>query len=123
MVDVGRRVLVVDDSELLLDVARLHLEAHGLTVATATGLVGLRREVEARPPDLIICDVTLPGSTNEELAATIRELDIPVWLFSGLERVGLAARAELLGASAFVSKSEGLDALAALIAEHFANFS
>ncbi len=56
----AERILVIDDDETLLKLARLMLERRGYAVDTvATGAEGLSR-AEAVRPDLIVLDIVLP---------------------------------------------------------------
>jgi DNA-binding NtrC family response regulator len=106
-----KTVLFVDDSELLVDVAKLHLELQGLNVITATNLSAMTEALVSTPPDLIICDVQMPDATRGRLEAVLLEVEVPVWLFSGLEAATLAERAAAVQATGFVTKAEGLEAL------------
>jgi CheY-like chemotaxis protein len=74
-------VLVVDDNQDNLDLARLLLRRRFdvLTASTAGGAIGLAR---SRHPDLIVSDVRMPGVDGLQLARLLRadpELsDIPL---------------------------------------------
>ena len=64
----SQRILVVDDSTLMLEVARNALEESGFKVATASTLA----EFEAHDPttfDLILMDVQMPELFGDDVAA------------------------------------------------------
>jgi CheY-like chemotaxis protein len=78
-----RRILVVDDDELLREVAKVALElVGGWDVVTAhSGTQALARAVEDQP-DAVLLDVMMPGldgpATVATLRADTRTTDIPV---------------------------------------------
>jgi CheY-like chemotaxis protein len=82
-----RRVLVVDDDELILEVAQMSLEAvGGWHVTTAnSGQEGLERAVSERP-DAIVMDVMMPGMDGPTTAVALREnpvtANIPIVLLT-----------------------------------------
>ena len=69
-----RRVLIVDDDELILEVAQMCLEAvGGWQVTTASsGQEGLDRAVSERP-DAIVMDVMMPGMDGPTAAVALRD--------------------------------------------------
>jgi CheY-like chemotaxis protein len=87
-----RRVLVVDDDELILEVAQMCLEAvGGWHVTTAnSGQEGLDRAVSERP-DAIVMDVMMPGMDGPTAALALREnpvtADIPIILLTAKAQV------------------------------------
>ena len=85
----GELILVIDDEEALLDLAKMMLERRGYVVITAhNGLEGIARFKEN--PDeikLIITDSDMPHLNGTGVIRAIRELkpDIPVILSSGFQ--------------------------------------
>ncbi len=77
----ARHILVVDDDPDLVDLVRelLHGEGHSISVAST----GERAEqiARARPPDLIILDVDLPGMKGPEVCRRLREFSTAPILF------------------------------------------
>jgi two-component system cell cycle response regulator DivK len=68
----GALVLIVDDNERNLRLARDVLEFAGLrTLVTATGLDGVRVAAESRP-DVILMDIRLPDIDGPEALARLR---------------------------------------------------
>lgn len=107
----GKTILLIDDSELLLEVARYRLEQCGFTVAIATDLETLRAAIAENRPDLIVRDVEMPDVPTAELARVLLETGAPVWLFSALDEPILAERASAEGIDGYISKNAGMDAL------------
>jgi DNA-binding response OmpR family regulator len=100
-----RRVLVIDDDERLLALARLALTKHGIEVETATtGVAGLELLALDRP-DVVILDVVLPDLSGWEVLRRIRESDdVPVLLLSGRDSDVDKARGLDLGADDYLTK-------------------
>jgi PAS domain S-box-containing protein len=68
----GRRVLVVEDNADAAESLRLMLQLDGHEVeVAATGEEGLARARAARP-DVVICDIGLPGISGYDLARSLR---------------------------------------------------
>jgi len=76
----GRRLLVIDDSRLVVVMLTDGLEHEGYEVITASdGMDGLKK-VEEQRPDLIILDVQMPTMTGYEFVDKLKEQqgeDIP----------------------------------------------
>ncbi|GAA5069536.1 DNA-binding response OmpR family regulator [Thermocatellispora tengchongensis] len=93
-------VLFVEDDEVIREVTRLALERDGFEVTTAAdGPAGLEAFL-ARPPDVALLDVMLPGMNGVSLCRRIRsESLIPVIMLSARDDavdvvVGLEAGAD-----------------------------
>lgn len=72
---IGRRhVLVVDDDELLREVAKAALElVGGWRVTTASSGGEARRRAAAEQPDAILLDVTMPGLDGPATVSGLRD--------------------------------------------------
>jgi len=113
-----KTVLVVDDSQILLEVARFALEAEGYDVVTALNLDELEARRAARPPDLIVMDVQMPESYGDDVAAVLRAMRgvrAPILLFSSLGERELSERARIAEVDGYIPKSAGIEALVARI--------
>ena len=78
-------ILLIDDDETVLESIGEFLAARGHAIRTATdGLEALRR-MEAEVPDLVLCDVRMPGMNGLLFlqAARTRFPETPVVLMSG----------------------------------------
>jgi len=78
-------VLVVDDSDSMLEVVRDALEAEGLEVATETTSVQVVPRVEAERPAVLVLDVLMPGMTAVEVMSELARAEYrpPVILHTG----------------------------------------
>jgi CheY-like chemotaxis protein len=116
----GRKsVLMVDDCAELIESARQVLEPHGLDVVEATNPFAAVREATARPPDLIVLDLNMPGMDGVEVMRYLKRIpetrDIPVIAFTGEPLTDLDyARGR--GFDRIVLKESGLEALESEIA-------
>jgi CheY-like chemotaxis protein len=83
---VTRRILVIDDSELIRQASRLGLARGGFDVETAEdGELGVAA-AHADPPDAILLDLTMPGIDGAETLRRLRTHDalarVPVVLMT-----------------------------------------
>ena len=101
----GQHVVVVDDDERLLALARLALQKQGIRVSTASTAEEARRLVVADAPDLVILDIVLPDMSGWEFLRQIRETDdCLVMLLSGRDSDIDKARGLDLGADDYLTK-------------------
>ncbi len=94
------RVLVVDDDPGILDVVSYALRNEGLDVETAETAVDAERAL-ARPVDLVILDVMLPGGSGTDLLRRVRAAGnvVPILMLTARDAevdrvVGLEAGAD-----------------------------
>jgi two-component system KDP operon response regulator KdpE len=117
---VPRRILLIDDSALVLEVTRTILQTAGYDVAIAMTVEAFESERREHPPDLIVIDVQMPEVFGDDLAGTLRgayQVKTPMILLSSLDETELARRAEEAGIEGFVTKRSGPDALLAKVRE------
>jgi CheY-like chemotaxis protein len=84
----GRRVLVVDDDALVLEVTVSMLEELGCDVLQAhSGNNALEKIADDPSIELLIADINMPGLSGTELAQRARSFrdELPVILLSGRE--------------------------------------
>jgi PAS domain S-box-containing protein len=118
----GRRVLLVEDEELLRQALDRTLSEAGFVVTAAESAEkALGRLDDGELPDLLVSDVSLPGMPGPELALLLRERAprLPVLLMSGYAAHPLPAG--LVGKAAMIDKPfptrELLAQIAALLAD------
>lgn len=114
------RILVVDDSALGSVLLRDILERAGHVATAAHDLETAVVEAQRLRPEIVLCDVEMPGCTIGDVVARMRALPeaegARVFLLSGLDDAELEARALAVGADGFLSKRDGLDAVVARVA-------
>jgi DNA-binding response OmpR family regulator len=103
-----RRVLVVDDDELTLEILDTILDLEDFQVQTVRNGAGALAAIADAPPDVVVLDVMMPDIDGLEVCRRIRadvgSRDIPIVLLTARDqavdrREGLAA-----GADAYVTK-------------------
>lgn len=105
LIDPGlMRVVVADDSPIILGATRDLFEAAGAevhTIESAIGLSGLLRRVQ---PDIVILDMNMPAIRGDEAVATVRRIcpRATVVLFSDDKQAAAHAKAHGI---AWVSKA------------------
>ncbi len=102
-----RKILVVDDDPIALEVARERLEAAGYEAHTRLEALGTSRWVLQNAPDAVLLDVEMPALSGQEIAQLLRrsQSSVRVILYSGRSSADLAAAAAAVGADGAVSKS------------------
>lgn len=120
------KVLLVDDNELLLEVARAALSASGFDVVTSSTALGFSAALAEARPHVALVDVLMPalnGNHLVELArrrknrlgpASSRPGEAPDCIFilhSNLPESELAALVERCGARGYIRKSNRPGAL------------
>ena len=108
------KILIIDDSNVVLEIAQETLEKAGYQVATAIDLKQFEDEIETIKPDLLVADIKMPEIFGQDLCSLLKEhlgVTIPVILFSDMDVEELEVLALQSNADGFVSKGEGMDAL------------
>jgi two-component system, OmpR family, alkaline phosphatase synthesis response regulator PhoP len=72
-------ILVVDDEQHIIDLAKMYLEQEGFRVTSATdGKLALQKILN-EPPALVVLDLMLPGLDGWEVCRRVRaESDVPI---------------------------------------------
>jgi len=110
-------VLVVDDEPALREVLSLRIEDWGYQVTTAADAHDAERLIEESPPDLVLSDVVLPGTSGVELLKRLKHRDdsLPVILITAHGNVDAAVDAMKAGATDFLTKPLNYTALRDLL--------
>jgi len=103
----GLRVLLVEDDDDTRNMLTIILEGHGAVVQSAPSATAAVAALEHGRPNIVICDIGLPGTSGLELIRTIRSL--PVERGGGVPALALTA---------YASVSDRERALAAGFQEH-----
>lgn len=109
-----KRILLMDDSAVILEVTRTALESAGYAVVCATDLAELERVRDQGKQDLVLMDVQMPEVFGDDIALTLRHaygVEVPIYLLSSLEDADLAERVRWAQIDGFISKNRGLEAL------------
>lgn len=114
---VGRKVLLIDDSEISLHFASQVLIRAGYEVKSSTDVHEFRAALGDWSPDVILTDVSMPGMSGVDLCRLLKSsyetAHVPVLLFSALSTEELEVLARECDADGFLSKVNGLERLPA----------
>ena len=102
------RLLVVEDETATSAAVRRLLEAEGAHVQVAASVSGAAEAYRVQRPDLILCDIGLPGEDGYSLLRLIRER----------EELQSSPRVPAVAVTAFAGRQDRERALAAGFDEH-----
>lgn len=72
-------ILVVDDEQRIIDLARMYLEQDGFQMRSVTNGTSARRMILQDKPSLVVLDLMLPGMDGLEVCRRVREQsDVPI---------------------------------------------
>jgi DNA-binding response OmpR family regulator len=103
-----KRILVVDDCAAMRDEIANVLRLEGFDVTTVGNGAEALVEINARPPDLVVCDVMMPRldgfGTLRVLRANARTARIPFVIVTAKTSADDRRHGNELGADAYVEK-------------------
>jgi len=100
-----RRILIVDDEPLILEVLGEHFK-NDFDVETAPNGADALGAILRQRPDVVLLDINMPRMNGVEVLKDIKQIDdsIPVIMVTANEQVQLAAEALKGGAFGYVPK-------------------
>ncbi len=104
----SKKLLIVDDHEIIRMGLRLMLDGSGLEIAAeATTAAEAIEAVERSAPDVVLMDIRMEGGDGLNALGRMKldHPDLPIVLFSAYDNPTYIARAVALGASGYVLKS------------------
>ena len=106
------KILIIDDDLQVCQVVGEFLRRQGHEIATAAnGRLGLTAAAAGRP-DLILCDLEMPGLNGQEVVSALRQDErlgeTPVIFLSGCTERGQVRRSMNLGGDDFITKPAAL---------------
>ena len=115
------RLVLIDDSELALELTSNVLSTAGFDVRAMSSLRDFVNVVLDWKPHVIVTDLHMPHMSGAKLCAWLRSQTrtarIPIVLCSGTPEAELAAVAREVGVDGFVSKEHGAEALSRRLRE------
>jgi CheY-like chemotaxis protein len=116
-----KRILILDDSAIALEMEKLALEERGYKVAVAANLFEFEERLEGFQPEIILTDLMMPDVSGKDIVRVLKQdfntERIPIILFSSRPDRELAEIAEQAGADGHLSKSRGIDELGDMVDE------
>ena len=108
----GLRVVVADDHPIWRDAVERDLAAAGLeVVGTAGDGAKAVRVCAATGPDVLVCDLQMPGRSGVEVTAAVVPLGVRVLVLSASGEQSDVLEAVKAGATGYLLKSAGADEL------------
>ncbi len=103
------KVVVIDDSEVVLEFTRGALEGAGFDVVTHDRPGGCVALILHEKPDLVLMDVNMPGLAGDTVAGVLAKAqptrETVILLYSSLSADALRAKAAAAGAHGFIQKT------------------
>jgi CheY-like chemotaxis protein len=116
-----KRILLLDDSTITLEMEKAVLEERGYEVAVAANLIEFQAELDQFQPEVILTDLMMPDISGKDIVRVLKQdfhtERIPIILFSSKSDDELAEIAEQAGADGFLSKSHGIEKLGDMVDE------
>ena len=101
----GKKILVVDDEERIVDIIKAYLEKDGFTVITAYDGRSALDLARGQSPDLILLDLMLPEVSGWDVCRELRkESDVPVIMLTARDDTTDKIIGLELGADDYVTK-------------------
>jgi CheY-like chemotaxis protein len=116
-----KRILLLDDSTITLEMEKAVLEERGYEVAVASNLIEFQRELDSFQPEIILTDLMMPDISGKDIVRVLKQdfhtERLPIVLFSSKPDEELAEIAEQAGADGYLSKSHGIEQLGDMVDE------
>ena len=106
------RVLVIDDSPMLVELSLRALTAAGYQAGGATNLADLERQLTEGPIALVLMDVNMPEMFGDDVVEYLRsqkKVSAKLVLYSDIPEQELATKARTSGADGYILKGNGLE--------------
>ena len=104
----GRRVMIVEDNEDLLQLLSERLKMAGFEVTVATDSATAMGMVHKAQPELIILDLLMPAGGGlgmlKNLKLSVKTKLIPIIVLTAAENNELRQQAEAIGVTAYLQK-------------------
>lgn len=102
------RIIIADDDEIVGEIARDALIAHGHGAGLVSSGAEALRVVKARRPDLLVLDCNMPEMSGVLVLRELRNMpslcDLPVMMLTGRRSASDVEVAMFAGADAYVKK-------------------
>ncbi len=116
-----KRILLLDDSTITLEMEKAVLEERGYKVAIASNLLEFQSQLDQFQPEIILTDLMMPDISGKDIVRVLKQdfhtEKIPIILFSSKNDDELQEIAEQAGADGFLSKAHGIDSLGDMVDE------
>ena len=103
-----KKIMIIDDDTTSLAIAKALLESEYEVVTMQSGLQALGYLQDHQPPELILLDMVMPGTSGMDVLKALKEIpklaDIPVIFLSSMEEMDFEVEGFTHGAEDFIQK-------------------
>lgn len=103
-----KKIMIIDDDTTSLAIAKALLESEYEVVTMQSGLQALGYLQDHQPPELILLDMVIPGTSGMDVLKALKEIpklaDIPVIFLSSMEGMDFEVEGFTHGAEDFIQK-------------------
>jgi len=112
----NKKILVVDDDPLFVELAKDIIEADGIEVVSAVHGADALEKLTRETVDLVICDIEMPVMDGISFSLKLRELNptLPLVFVTGSTDEAILRRARALSAGNLIPKTNLVSKLASL---------
>ena len=118
----AQKILIIDDSKLVLKLSSKQLKDAGYEVETAINMEEVTDRLFSGKFDLILMDVDMPETAGDKLAKILKdkyEVTTPIILVSDIPENELIERAQSSGVIGFISKKWGIKKMGEEVGQFF----
>lgn len=112
-----KKIVIIDDSQLVLKVTKMALEHAGYQVSTLIDPVDFD-PAAVGVADLLLVDIHMPKFYGDDIVSYIKDtyqLSAPIFLFSNVSEQELEQACTRCGADGYISKGWGVEAMIASV--------
>jgi two-component system, cell cycle response regulator DivK len=118
----GEPILIVDDNQANLKLARVVLSTEGYLVQTATDAAEALKVLEEFTPQLILMDIQLPGSNGLELTQKLKSdprwRSVVIIAFTAYAMKGDEEKAKAAGCDGYLTKPISIKTLGKVVGDY-----
>lgn len=117
----AKKILVIEDDFLLLEMYSITLSAEGYEVLKASDGADGMRLAETDNPDLILLDLNMPSVSGFQVLAEFKDngVNVPVVVISNTDEQSAIDKTKELGAKEYVVKAHtNLDQIKEIVAKY-----
>jgi CheY-like chemotaxis protein len=115
-----RKILIVDDSEIVREMVKMMLEDGGYDVVTVDSPFGFNSALRREQPDLVLVDVSMPALKGDKLVEIALRNELhhcPIVLFSDRPESDLQKLTRASGAAGYICKTDDAQLLLTSVAK------
>ncbi|MEO0348506.1 MAG: response regulator [Cyanobacteria bacterium P01_A01_bin.15] len=116
------RIVCIDDTSAVRQAIEMMLDTHGYEVTSIANPIKALSLLFSLKPDLILCDIAMPEIEGHRLCAMVRQApcfqSLPIIMLTGKDSFVDRVKANMAGATDYLTKPFGEPELLALVEKH-----